>query len=203
MSPDTAHPSDSPAGDGTSGGPFGQRVLRKEDARLLTGHGRFIGDVRLPNMVHVAFVRSPLAHARIVDVDVSEALALDGVVAVATGADADFAAMSLTAESALPTHTATPQRPLASGKVRFQGEAVAAVVATDRYVAEDAAELVVVDYEELTVHVDAVRAYGATEDLVHDDAVGNVLVSSRKRSTCRGSRAAAVGSGRHGRGCCR
>ncbi|MDG2113978.1 MAG: xanthine dehydrogenase family protein molybdopterin-binding subunit [Actinomycetota bacterium] len=162
---------------GTQGGPFGERVQRKEDARLLTGQGRFIADVRLPDMLHVAFVRSPLAHARVIDIDVSEAMALEGVVSVAIGRDADFADLALVATSALPSHVATPQPVLATGKVRFQGEAVAAVVAVDRYVAEDAAELVVVDYEELAVHVDAVAALGAPGEPVHAAAPENVLIS--------------------------
>jgi aerobic carbon-monoxide dehydrogenase large subunit len=168
--------------EGTTGGPFGERTPRKEDPRLLTGRGRFIADVRLPGMLHVAFVRSSLAHAKVLGIDVSEALALEGVVAVATGQDADMAGLALVAESALPSHVETPQFILARDKVRYQGEAVAAIVAVDRYVAEDAAELVVVDYEELTVHVDAVVAYGgpgqpAPVDPVHDSAPDNVLVS--------------------------
>ena len=163
--------------EGTSGGPFGQRVVRKEDARLLTGRGRYVADIRLPGMLHVAFVRSPHAHARIVAVDTSAALVLDGVVAVATGTDPDFADLRLVATSALPSHVETPQHPLAAGKVRYQGEAVAAVVAIDRYVAEDGAELVDVEYEELAAHVDAGAAIGATGVPVHEGAPDNVLVS--------------------------
>ncbi|MGI9597819.1 MAG: xanthine dehydrogenase family protein molybdopterin-binding subunit, partial [Acidimicrobiales bacterium] len=166
---------DRPAG--TTGGPFGQRVPRKEDARLLTGLGRYVADVRLPDMVHVAFVRSPVAHARVVEIDVEEALALDGVLHVATGSDADFAGLQLVATSALPTHIETPQPALAADKVRFQGEAVAAVVAVDRYLAEDGADLVDVVYDELTPHVDARLAYGAGVDPVHDSAPDNVLIS--------------------------
>ncbi len=162
---------------GTSGGPFGQRIARKEDARLLTGLGRFVADVRLPGMVHAAFVRSPVAHARIVGIDSGEAGALDGVLTVATAADDDFAGLQLLATSALPTHVETPQRALAADKVRFQGEAVAAVVAVDRYVAEDGADLVDVEYDELAVHVDARQAYQATTDPVHDQAADNVLIS--------------------------
>ena len=163
--------------EGTSGGPFGQRVPRLEDARLLTGRGRYVADVRLPGMVHVAFVRSPEAHARITSIDTSAAEALDGVLAVATGSDPDFADLVLTATSALPSHVETPQHPLAVDKVRFQGEAVAAVVAVDRYVAEDGAELVDVTYEPLAPHVDAVLAAGAGVDPVHDQAPDNVLVA--------------------------
>ncbi len=98
-------------------------------------------------------------------------------VAVATAADEDFAGLQLVATSALPTHVETPQGALASGKVRFQGEVVAAVVATDRYLAEDGAELVDVEYHDLAVHVDARLAYQATTDPVHDQAADNVLIS--------------------------
>jgi len=162
---------------GTDGAPFGERVPRVEDARLLTGRGRFIADVRYPGMLHVAFVRSPVAHARIGDIDISDAANLEGVVAVAAGRDADIAGVELVAESALPTHVPTPQPILAADKVRYQGEAVAAVVAVDRYVAEDAAELVVVDYEDHDVHVDARAALGAPGEPVHAAAPDNVLVS--------------------------
>lgn len=162
---------------GTTGWPFGERLPRKEDARLLTGQGRYIADVRLPGMLQVAFVRSPVAHARILSIDVSEALDLDGVRAVATGGDDDFADLCLLATSALPTHIETPQPALAAEKVRFQGEAVVAIVADDRYIAEDAAELVVVNYDELQPHVDARTAYQAELDPVHDQAPDNVLIS--------------------------
>lgn len=172
-----AGPAGEPTMVGTTGGPFGRRVPRAEDARLLTGRGRFVADVRLPGMVHVAFVRSPVAHARIAAIDTSEAEAIDGVLAVATGADADFADMALVATSALPSHIETPQRPLAVGKVRFQGEVVAAVVAVDRYVAEDGADAVDVVYEELAAHVDAVAAYQGDVDPVHEQAPDNVLIS--------------------------
>ena len=169
--------SDVTAEAGTSGGPFGQRVPRTEDARLLTGRGAFIADLQLLGMVHVAFVRSPFAHARLGEIDASEAMKLDGVVTVVTGRDEGFAGLALVATSDLPSHVETPQFILANDKVRFVGEAVAAVVAVDRYVAEDAVERVVVDYEELDVHVDGVAAYGAAGDPVHDEAPDNVLIS--------------------------
>ena len=162
---------------GTTGKPFGARAARKEDARLLTGRGRFVADLKLDGQVHAAFVRSPIAHGRITSIDVSDAEALSGVVAVATGADPDLAGLALRATSALPSHVETAQPVLAVDKVRFQGEAVAMVVAVDRYVAEDAAELVVVDYEELPAHVDAVAAAGSVATPVHDTAPDNVLIS--------------------------
>ena len=161
----------------TSGGPFGQSVPRREDARLLRGRGRYIANVRYDGQLAVAFVRSPVAHARVVGIDTSAALDAPGVIDVATGADPDFAPMALVAESALRTHVATPQPVLAADKVRYQGEAVAAVVATSAALAADAAELVDVTYAELTCHVDAVAAAADPADPVHDLAPDNLIVT--------------------------
>ncbi len=161
----------------TSGGPFGQSVPRREDTRLLRGRGRYIANVRYDGQLAVAFVRSPVAHARIVAIDTAAALDAPGVVDVATGADPDFAPMALVAESALRTHVATPQPVLAADKVRYQGEAVAAVVATSAALAADAAELVDVSYAELTCHVDAVAAAADPADPVHDLAPDNLIVT--------------------------
>lgn len=161
----------------TEGGPFGKAVPRREDARLLRGRGRYIANVRYDGQLAVAFVRSPVAHARIVSVDVSPARQAAGVVDVATGADLDFTGLALVAESALRTHVNTPQPVLASGKVRYQGEAVAAVVATTTAAAADAVELVEVVYEELPVHVDAVAAAAEPVEPVHDIAPDNLIVT--------------------------
>ena len=161
----------------TSGGPFGEPVPRREDARLVRGRGSYLANIRYDGQLAVAFVRSPIAHARIVSVDVSAAQQAPGVVDVATGADPDFASLALIAESALPTHVATPQPALAADKVRYQGEAVAAVVATSPAAAADAAELVEVTYEELGAHVDAVAAAAQPADPVHDAAPDNLLVT--------------------------
>ena len=161
----------------TEGGPFGQSIPRREDPRLLRGRGRYIANVRYDGQLAVAFVRSPVAHARIVNIDISAALDAPGVVDVATGSDPDFAPMALVAESALRTHIATPQPVLAAQKVRYQGEAVVAVVATSAALAADAAELVDVTYAELTCHVDAVAAAADPADPVHDLAPDNLLVT--------------------------
>ena len=161
----------------TTGGPFGESVPRREDSRLLRGRGRYIANIRYDGQLAVAFVRSPVAHARIVSVDVSAARQAPGVVDVATGADPDFASLSLIAESALRTHVNTPQQALASCKVRYQGEAVAAVVATTKAAAADAAEQVEVAYDELRVHVDAVEAAADPSEPVHDIAPDNLIVT--------------------------
>ncbi|MEZ5226421.1 MAG: xanthine dehydrogenase family protein [Acidimicrobiales bacterium] len=150
---------------------MGTSPRRKEDQRLLTGRGRFVSDLQLPRLRHVAFVRSPFAHAAVTNIDTGD-LDLDQH-PVFTSASPGFE-LGLRAQSALPGYVETEQPPLARGKVRFAGEAVAAVVADDRYQAEDAAESVVIDYEPLPV---TVRAWNAPAHPVHDDASDNVLLS--------------------------
>ncbi|MGH7366985.1 MAG: xanthine dehydrogenase family protein molybdopterin-binding subunit [Candidatus Rokuibacteriota bacterium] len=157
---------------------FGARVPRKEDARLITGRGRYVSDVELPRMLHVAFVRSTHAHARIRGVETTRAAAAPGVVAVVTGADPDLAKHRVRARSALPTYVETEQPILAWPKVRFAGEAVAAIVARERYAAEDGAALVAVDYEPLPAVVDVVGPRDARA-VLHDAAPDNVLLSRR------------------------
>ncbi len=158
---------------------FGQRIPRNEDPRLLTGEALFVDDVELPGMLHAAFVRSPYAHARIRSIDVSAALARPGVAAVYTAADlGDYWRPGPLLVSPPPIercrfHQRT-QVPLARDKVRHLGEAVALVVADSRYLAEDAREEVVVDYEPLpaVVGLEAALEDGATR--VHDDLEDNV-----------------------------
>src|SRR5579864_3682451 len=126
---------------------LGNRVLRIEDPRLLTRGGTYLDDVAVPGAAHVVYVRSPLAHGRITAIDTSEAVAAPGVIAVLTGADLDVGPMP-PGFGGLPPSEAGPgmgRHLLATGRVRFMGEAVAAVVAQTRAQAVDAAELVVVD----------------------------------------------------------
>ena len=130
----------------------GASIKRSEDPRILTGGGRYVDDIKLPGMLHAAFVRSPLAHARVLAVNVSAARALPGVVAVLTGADIE--AMTVPGPDALVTLLGgagpTPEYTLlATDKVRFVGDPVAVVIAESRYLAEDGCELVEVDYEDL------------------------------------------------------
>ncbi|KAB2381301.1 xanthine dehydrogenase family protein molybdopterin-binding subunit [Actinomadura montaniterrae] len=151
----------------------GTRVPRVEDPRLLTGHGTYVDDVTRPGMLHACFVRSPLARARILGVDAAEALAADGVHAVFTAADLNPDVREQWYTLIGKDVPDTPRPPLAEGEVRFVGDPVAMVVATDRYVAEDAAELVAVDYEPLPPVVDYAAA-GESAELVHDGYPGNV-----------------------------
>ncbi|HKW92065.1 MAG TPA: xanthine dehydrogenase family protein molybdopterin-binding subunit [Methylomirabilota bacterium] len=162
----------------TTSNVFGAAVPRKEDGRLVAGRGRYVSDVELPRMVHVAFVRSAHARARIRAIDTQAARAAEGVVAIVTGREDDFASARIRARSALPGYVATEQPVLAWPEVRFAGEAVAAVVARDRYAAEDAAELVAVDYEPLPAVVDIVGV-GRTAAAVHEAAPDNVLLARR------------------------
>jgi len=140
-------PSSGPGGDGVGASP-----RRKEDRRLLTGGGRFVSDLQLPRLRHVAFLRSPWAHARILGTDTS---ALDPHEHPVFTADSPGFDVSLRALSALPGYVTTDQPPLARGTARFAGEAVAAVVADDRYRAEDALERIEVEWEPLPVMVRA------------------------------------------------
>jgi len=152
---------------------FGSRVQRKEDDRLLRGRGRFTDDID-GGALESVLVRSPFAHARIRSIDVSAARAVPGVVAVYAAADIPFGATDLPILIPHPnlTHGRT-QRCLASEVVRYAGEAVAFVVAESRAVAEDAADLVYVDYEPQPVVITPEMSARA-DRLVHDDVPGNV-----------------------------
>jgi carbon-monoxide dehydrogenase large subunit len=146
----------------------GERVRRVEDPRLLRGDGRYISDLKLHGMVHAAVLRSPHAHARIVSIDKSEALADPRTIAV-FAAD-DLPEMPpLTCIDAEETTLPFNQHVLARDKVRFVGEPVAVVVAEDRYVAEDLLTLVDVEYEPLPAVVDPERAMADGAPLVHHD----------------------------------
>ena len=152
---------------------FGARVHRKEDDRLLRGNGQFTDDID-EGALESCFVRSPFAHARIKSIDVGAARSLPGVAAVYVAADLPFGQTDLPILIPHPnlTHGRT-QRCLASEVVRYTGEAVAFVVAENRYIAEDAADLVQVEYEPLPVVITPERA-AAAEHLVHDDVPANV-----------------------------
>src|SRR5215468_5219946 len=143
---------------------IGKDVPRLEDPKLLAGRATYTDDVRLPGMLHAAVLRSPHPHARIKRIDTSRARALAGVFAVVTGEDAK----ELT--NPLPAFCAEPvvQYALAVDRVRFVGEAVAAVAAVDRYTAEDATALIDVEYEPLPVVTDPFEAMKPTTAKLHD-----------------------------------
>jgi carbon-monoxide dehydrogenase large subunit len=152
----------------------GTRINRVEDARLLTGRGTFVDDITRPGMLHACFVRSPFARARICGVDASRALALAGVHAVFLAADLNGDVHEQWYSMMGRTTPTTPLPPLAHGEVRFVGDPVALVVAESRYIAEDASELVDVDYEPLPPVVDYLTAEDASE-LVHLEYPRNIV----------------------------
>jgi len=148
----------------------GDRYLRKEDPRLLTGRGRYVGDLVLPGMLHAALVRSPHAHARILRVDAARAREHPGVVDVVSFAELGAAGRPL---AIIPPHPELRGRNfslLADGRARFVGEAVAVVVADARYTAEDARELVDVEYDPLP----SAQTLAPGAPAVHDDVADNV-----------------------------
>jgi carbon-monoxide dehydrogenase large subunit len=152
---------------------FGARVQRVEDDRLLRGHGRFTDDID-DGALDSVLVRSPYAHARILSIDVSAARAVPGVAAVYTAADLPFGGTDLPILIPHPNLTqGRTQRCLASEVVRYAGEAVAFVVAESRAIAEDAAEVVEIEYEQLPVVITPELAARA-DRLVHDDVPDNV-----------------------------
>ncbi len=158
---------------------FGAAIRRTEDPRLFTGRGRYVSDVELPRLLHVAFVRSAHAHARLRGIEVAAAAAQPGIRAVVTGGDPLFAALRIRARSALPGYVETDQPVLAWPVARHAGEAIAAVVGADRYRVEDAAALVVVDETPLSASVDVLAATLPGAATVHEAAPGNVLLSRR------------------------
>ena len=145
----------------------------REDRRFVTGRGHFVADITPPGTLHVAIMQSPYARARITAVDASAALALDGVVAVATGAELAALTEPLRQYLDLPN---VAWRPLAHEETRYAGEWVAAVVATSRAVAEDGVDLVSADYEELPAVLDPEEALQPDAPRVHARQASNVYV---------------------------
>jgi carbon-monoxide dehydrogenase large subunit len=148
-------------------GGIGESIKRKEDSRFLRGRGNYLDDVTLPGMLHMAILRSPHAHARIRSVDTAAASASPGVIAVVTG---DLMAQHNLAW--MPTLSGDTQAVLATDKVRFQGQEVAAVVAESKYAAEDAVGLIEVDYEVLPAVISPQGARAAGAPLIRDDKEG-------------------------------
>ena len=172
---------------------FGAPVTRNEDARLLSGRALFVDDVELPGMLYAAFLRSNVAHARINSIDVSEARARNGVVAVYTAEDlGDYWAPGPLLVPPPPikdiTFNQRTQVPLAKDKVRHVGEPLAVVLAETRYLAEDALSDIALDLEPLPAVVDLEKALADTSACVHDGVRGNLAALVRQS---RGNYAAA------------
>ena len=165
----------------------GQRVKRREDPRLIQGRGTYVDDVKIAGMQHLAFKRGDIAHGRIRSIDTSAAEALEGVEAVFTGAQiAEFLApMPIGTPFPSPAH-----RAVAVDTVRFVGDPVAVVVAGDRYVARDAADAIVVDYEPLPAVVDPEQAMSGQSAVLHADFPNNVALGPLPSGTGVGRKGA-------------
>lgn len=154
---------------------FGQRIPRNEDARLLTGQGTYVDDINPPGALHAAVLRSPIGHGRIVSIDAASAKEMPGVHAVWTSAD--LGSVARPSPMVVPHDALTEPRtqyPLAREFVNYAGEPVAFVVADDRYLAEDACDLIEVEYEPLPAVVDLEAAIANGAPLVHFDVPANV-----------------------------
>jgi len=159
---------------GTSGY-IGKRIPRRELNRLLHGRGRYVADIKLPRMAHLAFVRSPYAHAKIEAIDETAARAVSGVIRIFTGADlAAICAPLLGIARHRPGHKSAPQLPMAVDRAVWHGQPVAAVVAASRAEAEDAAELVQVDWKELASVVDLEIALAPGTPPIHESLGDNL-----------------------------
>jgi carbon-monoxide dehydrogenase large subunit len=157
-------------------GIIGSSIKRREDPSLITGRGKYTDDLKIQGMLHAAIVRSPHAHARIKSIDTKSALAVEGVVAVYTADDVAKAGLpGMVPVGWLLPNLKTPPHPMiAKDTVRYVGDAVAVVVAQDRYTARDGADRVEVDYEPLPAVTDAAAAVEAGQPQVHAEAPSNV-----------------------------
>ncbi|HIC35264.1 MAG TPA: xanthine dehydrogenase family protein molybdopterin-binding subunit, partial [Gammaproteobacteria bacterium] len=159
---------------------IGQDILRREDDYLLRGQGRFVDDLPLPaDTLHLGFILSPHAHARIVAINTTQAAALDGVVAVMTGEDMAEFVQPVSAEIEIAGYNRHDRNVIARDIVRFVGEAVAVVVCESAYIAQDALELVEVDYEILPATVRLESATDPGMPLVHAEVENNLIFEGR------------------------
>ncbi len=149
---------------------MGHAIKRKEDPRFIQGHGNYVDDIKLPGMLHLAFVRSPYGHAKIKSINAEKALAHPGVLAVITGKDLEAAGLAW-----MPTLMNDKQMVLPTEKVVYQGQEVVGVVAEDRYSAADGVALVEVEYEPLPVVTDPHQALEAGAPIVRPDKKSNAV----------------------------
>ena len=164
--------------DAPSTSPLGKPIKRTEDPRFITGKGRYLDDIKLQSMTHMAILRSPYAHANIRSIDTSAARAMPGVVAVFVGADIPYNPLPMAwpagGSAGIQNNVNTP-RVLATDSVKWTGEGVAAVVAETEAQAYDALEAIQVDWEPLPAVVDAEKAMADGAPQLHENAPKNVV----------------------------
>jgi len=154
---------------------IGARIPRRELKRLLAGHGRYIDDIRLPRMLHACFVRSPHPHAKIVSIDIERAKRASGIVSVFTAAEINPRCKPLVGVALhRPGHRSAPQRLFAAERAVWQGQPAAIVLADSRAQAEDAAELVEIEWQPLPVVVDQLQAIAPGAPAIHPEVPDNV-----------------------------
>jgi aerobic carbon-monoxide dehydrogenase large subunit len=158
---------------------IGRRITRREDPRFLTGRTRYVDDLRLPGLVHAAFARSVHAHADIIAVRTAKAASYSGVVGILTSEEATRASTSIRCDSLFPEWKGTEFPILAWPRVRFVGEAVAVVAASDRYAAEDAAELIEIEYRPRPVVIDLETAAEPGGPVIHERWGDNLFIDRR------------------------
>ena len=156
---------------------IGARIKRKEDVRLLRGIGKYVGDIHRVGMVHAAIVRSTHAHAGIIKIDTAAALRLPGVIGVLTAADMPGLKTIPMRTGVIPGLERSQQTPIASAKVRYVGDPLAVVVAENRYIAEDALELIDVEYAALGAVTDAHAGMQPGAPQLHDAVPNNIAAN--------------------------
>src|SRR5918992_1824460 len=156
---------------------IGARVRRKEDPRLVRGIGKYVGDIHRAGMVHAAILRSISAHARIVKIDAEAALKLPGVIGVLPAADMPGVKTIPMRTGVIPGLERSQQTPIATTKVRYVGDPVAVVVAANRYIAEDALELIGVEYQSLDPVLDARQSMQPGAPRLHDATPNNIAAN--------------------------
>src|SRR5919106_5112512 len=152
----------------------GERVKRREDPRLIQGRGTYVDDIKITGMLHMAFKRSDIAHGRITSIDTKAAAAMDGVEAVYTGADIAKVLAPMPIGTPFPS---PPHYAVAVDTVRYAGEPVAVVIASDRYVVRDAVDAIAVTYDSLPVVVDPEQAMTGKPTVIHPDFANNLAVA--------------------------
>lgn len=160
---------------------IGRRVTRREDPRFLTGRTRYVDDLRLPGLVHAAFARSVHAHADVVAIETAKAAAHPGVAGILTSEEAVKASTPIRCDSLFPEWKGTEFPILAWPRVRFVGEAVAVVAASDRYDAEDAAELIEIEYRPRPVVMDLETAAEPGSPVIHESWGDNLFIDRRAK----------------------
>src|SRR5262245_1960020 len=156
---------------------IGSRVKRKEDLRLLRGIGKYVGDIQRPGMVHAVILRSTYAHARVVNINATSALKLPGVIGVLSAADMPGIKTIPMRTGVIPGLERSQQTPIAGAKVRYVGDPLAVVVAENRYIAEDALELIEVDYASLRAVTDARASMQPGAPQLHDATPNNIAAN--------------------------